>query len=201
MNQVQRASVTLAVCVLIAIIALSMTHRLTEDRIALTQHQWLSKNLEAVMPSGSYDNDPLLSMHFIEAVELGSEKPVAIYPIYKNQNPYAAVLTVTAPDGYNGAIKLLLGLYANGTIIAARVTSHTETPGLGDDLELKRSDWIHDFSKKSLNSTTIENWNVRKQGGDFDAFTGATITPRAVVHAIYRALKWYEDNHDRVYKS
>lgn len=199
MNQVQRASITLAVCVLIAIIALSLTHRLTANRIALTQHHWLSNNLQAVLPEGPYDNDPLLSMHTIKAVALGSDQAVEVYPVYKNQQPYAAVLTVVAPDGYNGAIELLLGLTADGTIIGARVTNHTETPGLGDDLELKRSDWINDFSNKSLKNTTSKNWNVRKESGSFDAFTGATITPRATIHAIFRALGWYESNQGQVF--
>ncbi|MFT5894339.1 MAG: electron transport complex protein RnfG [bacterium] len=199
MNQVQRASLTLAVCVLTAIVALSMTHRFTKDRIALTQHQWLTNNLQAVLPEGPYDNDPLLSMHTVEAIALGGGQAVKVYPVYKNQKPYAAVLTVVAPNGYNGSIKLLLGLTANGTIIGARVTDHKETPGLGDDLELKRSDWINDFSNKSLNSTTGKSWNVRKEGGSFDAFTGATITPRAVVHAIFRALRWYENNQELIF--
>ena len=199
MNQVQRASATLAVCVLIAIIALSLTHRLTKNRIALTQHQWLTDNLQAVLPRGPYDNDPLLSMHTIKAVALGSDQAVEVYPVYKNRQPYAAVLTVVAPDGYNGAIELLLGLTADGKIIGARVTNHNETPGLGDDLELKRSDWINDFSNKSLKNTTSKNWNVRKEGGSFDAFTGATITPRATVHAIFRALRWYERNQGQIF--
>ena len=199
MNQVQRAGITLAVCVLIAIIALSLTHRLTKNRIALTQHQWLTNNLKAVLPEGPYDNDPLQSMHTIKAAALGSDQAVEVYPVYKNQKPYAVVLTVVAPDGYNGAIELLLGLTADGKIIGARVTNHEETPGLGDDLELKRSDWINDFSNKSLKNTTSKNWNVRKEGGSFDAFTGATITPRATVHAIFRALNWYERNQEQIF--
>lgn len=199
MNTIQRASMTLAICVLIAVTALSMTHQLTKDRIALTQHQWLTKNLKAVLPVGPYDNDPLLSMHTIEAAALAGDQAVKVYPVYKDQKPYAAVLTIVAPDGYNGGIKILLGLTADGSIIGARVTDHNETPGLGDDLELKRSNWINDFSYKSLEGTTSKNWNVRKEGGSFDAFTGATITPRAVVHAIFRALKWYEKNQGRVF--
>ena len=199
MSNVARASLTLAVCVLVALIALLVTHQLTKERIAQTQHQWLTKNLQAVLPAGPFDNDPLMSMHTVEAIALGSEQPINVYPIYKDQKPYASVLTVIAPDGYNGSIKLLLGLMANGTIIGTRVTAHNETPGLGDDLELKRSDWIQDFSDKSLVNTTSESWNVKKEGGSFDAFTGATITPRSVVHAIHRALTWYEHNNEQIF--
>lgn len=199
MNTIQRASVTLAVCVAIAIVAVSLTYELTRDRISITQHQWHTRNLRAVLPEGPYDNDPLLSMHSLHASALGSDEPVKVYPVYKERKPYAAVLTVIAPDGYNGAIELVLGLKANGTIIGARVTQHNETPGLGDDLDLKRSDWINSFRNKSLTTNTL--WNVRKDGGSFDAFTGATITPRAVVHAIYRALQWFENNQNKVFAS
>lgn len=201
MSQIQRASVTLAVCVLIAVVALSMTHGLTKNRIALTKHQWLTKSLQAVLPDGPFDNDPLHSMHTVQAEALGGEQAVEVYPVYKDNKPYAAVLTIVAPNGYNGDIRLLLGLTADGTIIGARVTDHSETPGLGDDLELKRSDWINDFSTKSLTNTTSKNWNVRPEGGSFDAFTGATITPRAVVHAIFRALRWFDNNQRRVFIS
>lgn len=201
MNPVKRASITLAVCVLTAIFALSMTHQLTKNRIALSQHQWLTKNLQAVLPTGPYDNDPLLSMHTITADALGGDQSVEIYPVYKDNKPYAAVLTLVAPDGYSGNINLLLGITANGAIIGARVTKHNETPGLGDDLELKRSDWIKDFTDESLQNTTSRDWNVKKEGGSFDAFTGATITPRAVIQAIFRALRWFDTNQGRVFVS
>jgi Na+-translocating ferredoxin:NAD+ oxidoreductase subunit G len=199
MSQIQRASVTLAVCVLIAIVSLSVTHRLTKNRIALTKHQWLTQSLHTVLPDGPFDNDPLLSMHTVTTAALGKDQAVEIYPVYRDKKPYAAVLTIVAPNGYNGAIKLLLGITADGRIIGARVTDHNETPGLGDDIELKRSNWINEFSYKSLANTTSEHWNVRQEGGSFDAFTGATITPRAVIQAIFRALNWYKHNQGSVF--
>ena len=199
MNPIHRAGLTLGTCVLVAIVALSATHHLTKKRIASTQHQWLTNNLASILPNGPFDNDPLLSAHNINAPSLGSDKPLTVYPVYKDEKPLAAVLTVIAPNGYNGQITLLLGVSVNGTIIGARVTNHNETPGLGDDIELKRSEWIHSFSNKSLSNTTSLYWNVRKDNGTFDAFTGATITPRAVIHAVYRALKWFENNQDRVF--
>ncbi|EQC1350519.1 electron transport complex subunit RsxG, partial [Escherichia coli] len=101
--------------------------------------------------------------------------------------PVAAVLETTAPDGYSGAIQLLVGADFNGTVLGTRVTEHHETPGLGDKIELRLSDWITHFAGKKISGADDANWAVKKDGGDFDQFTGATITPRAVVNAVKRA--------------
>ncbi|WP_258141595.1 electron transport complex subunit RsxG [Escherichia coli] len=94
---------------------------------------------------------------------------------------------VTAPDGYSGAIQLLVGADFNGTVLGTRVTEHHETPGLGDKIELRLSDWITHFAGKKISGADDAHWAVKKDGGDFDQFTGATITPRAVVNAVKRA--------------
>ena len=99
----------------------------------------------------------------------------------------AAVLETTAPDGYSGAIQLLVGADFNGTVLGTRVTEHHETPGLGDKIELRLSDWITHFAGKKISGADDAHWAVKKDGGDFDQFTGATITPRAVVNAVKRA--------------
>ncbi len=97
------------------------------------------------------------------------------------------VLETTAPDGYSGAIQLLVGADFNGTVLGTRVTEHHETPGLGDKIELRLSDWITHFAGKKISGADDAHWAVKKDGGDFDQFTGATITPRAVVNAVKRA--------------
>ena len=95
-------------------------------------------------------------------------------------------------QGYSGDISLLLGINVDNSIAGVRVVSHKETPGLGDKLELKKSPWLLDFNnKKKLQD---ENWAVKKDGGQFDQFTGATITPRAVVNAVGDALDYFENN-------
>jgi electron transport complex protein RnfG len=108
----------------------------------------------------------------------------------------AAIIPVTAPDGYSGDIELIVGVNADGSIAGVRVLSHKETPGLGDKVDLRKSDWILGFNGRSLNNPELAGWAVRKDKGVFDQFTGATITPRAVVAATLRALQ-FADAHSK----
>lgn len=199
MNSIQRASLVLASGVLIAVVSLMVVSQLTQSRIADNVQRINTESLNAILPTGPYDNHPLELAHWVTAAALAPNQAVKIYPIYKNRKPYAAAITVVAPDGYNGAIQLLLGITENGTVSGVRVITHKETPGLGDDIEIKRSTWINDFTSKSLANTQTSLWDVKKEGGSFDAFTGATITPRSVIHAIQRALTWYSQHSDQVF--
>lgn len=192
-----RSGITLALCVVAAIGGLALVDKLTRNRIDQTQHEWLSKSLLEVLPPGPYDNDPLQSRTLILAAELGSMEAIPVYTVYKHNKPYAAVLSVIAPDGYNGSIELLMGVQFSGEIVGVRVTRHRETPGLGDDIESRRSEWINAFEGESLSTPTV--WTVKKQGGKFDSFTGATITPKAVINAVHRALRWFVSNRDAVF--
>lgn len=197
MNTMTRSGITLALCVVIAVGGLSLVNKLTKSRVEQSQHEWLLKSLLEILPPGPYDNDPLQSLAWIEASELGSPDALPVYTVYQQSKPYAAVLSVIAPDGYNGAIELLMGVQYNGEIVGVRVTAHRETPGLGDDIESRRSDWINSFANESLSAPSI--WNVKKHGGKFDSFTGATITPKAVISAVHRALQWFVSNRDAVF--
>jgi electron transport complex protein RnfG len=114
-----------------------------------------------------------------------------VYRARKYGWPVAVVLAPVAPDGYNGTIRLLVAIKMDGTLAGVRVIQHRETPGLGDAIEAERSDWILGFDGKSLNDPVQEKWKVKRDGGDFDQFTGATITPRAVVKAVNKALLYF----------
>ena len=141
---------------------------------------------QQVIPEGSYNNALLESCYLVEAPELGK----GIHKVYiarKDGTSVAAVLEATAPDGYSGAIQLLVGADFTGTVLGTRVTEHHETPGLGDKIERRLSDWITFFSGKKISGAQDPQWAVKKDGGQFDQFTGATITPRAVVNAVKRA--------------
>ncbi len=199
MKNRMRTGIVLGACLISATAALSIAYSVTKDRIERTQHQWLSTSLYALLPEGPFDNDPLQSVRWLDAAELDSTEAAAVYPVYKNQRPYAAVLSVTTLAGYNGKIALLLGVNFSGNIIGVRVTEHSETPGLGDDIELRRSDWVTGFNDLSLLTTENSDWAVKKAGGQFDAFTGATITPRAVIKAVHDALQWYSLNRSLVF--
>lgn len=194
-----RTGLTLACCVLLAMAALSAVYQLTREPIAAARQQWLLEGLSAVLPEEPYDANPLSTQRLISAPELGSDQPLPLFTVYRDGQPLAAVLSIVAPEGYNGDIRLLLGIRPDGEIIGARVTEHRETPGLGDDIEISRSDWITQLAGQSLQQLDSNSWAVRKRGGQFDALTGATITPQAIITAIHRALLWYEQHRQEVF--
>lgn len=165
----------------------------TQERIAANERAVLIQRLNEIVPPESYNNAPQTDTVQVTAPsELGTARPVTVYRFRRDGQPVAAVLTVIAPDGYAGNIKLLVGVYYDGRIAGVRAVSHKETPGLGDKIETSRSDWILNFSGRSLTNPAPEDWRVRPDGGAFDSFTGATITPRAVVRAVYRSLLYFE---------
>lgn len=165
----------------------------TAERIAENQRKALLRNLNELVPGDRYDNDIFTDTLYVGSSELlGSDEPVPVYRARKNGWPVAAVLAAVAPDGYNGTIKLLVAINLDGTLAGVRVHQHRETPGLGDAIEIERSDWILDFKGKSLTNPVKTGWKVKRDGGDFDQFTGATITPRAVVKAVHKALLYFQ---------
>jgi len=108
------------------------------------------------------------------------------------------VLEAIAPDGYSGKITLLIAI-VNGELAGVRVVSHNETPGLGDYIDAAKSDWIKQFDHASLTHPDSSAWKVKKDGGRFDYMTGATITPRAVVKAVHKALRYYEQHGAEIF--
>jgi electron transport complex protein RnfG len=147
--------------------------------------------LTAVLGGMPYDNDPLTDTILLQDEELlGSAEPLLAHRVRRGGDTVALLLNVVAPDGYGGPIRLLLAVDAQGRVLGVRVLAHRETPGLGDPVEERRSDWIHGFDGRSLGDPPAGRWQVRRDGGDFDQFTGATITPRAVVHAVRDALDY-----------
>jgi len=195
-----RAGLLLAAMAVIGVGLLAAVHELTRERIAEQEREVVRERLAQVLPAAAYDNDLLEDVITVRAPEqLGHDRAVRVYRARRGGEPAAAVLEVIAPDGYNGDIVLLLGVTRDGTVTGARVIRHRETPGLGDPIEARRSDWIDDFRGRSLGEPPLAEWTVRKDGGAFDQFTGATITPRAVTRALGRALAWYERDRDRLF--
>jgi electron transport complex protein RnfG len=122
------------------------------------------------------------------------EKPEIAYRARLNQQAVAVIFPVIAPNGYSGKIKLLVAINPQGSLLGVRVLSHKETAGLGDAIEKNKSDWIDSFNHRSLINTPERAWQVKRDGGDFDQFTGATITPRAVVKAVHNSLLYYQQH-------
>ena len=199
MNSHAQSAAILGIAVLVALTLLGLVNRITKEPISLAKQQLMLDNLSAVLPIGPFDQNPVLSLKQHIEPELGGAEPVSIYTAYRNQQPVAAVLELIAPNGYSGNIRLLVGIQANGEIIAVRVIEHKETPGLGDGIDYQKSLWITQFDGQSLNTSIPEDWKINKRDGRFDALTGATVTSRAVTQAIYRALQWFESNRTQVF--
>lgn len=162
---------------------INMMTKTTIDEQAALQQKVL---FDQVIPADRYNNNLQNSCFVVNSPALGKGTH-RVYIARMDDTPVAAILEATAPDGYSGAIRLLVGADFNGTVLGTRVTEHHETPGLGDKIELRLSDWITHFAGKSIGGENDAHWAVKKDGGDFDQFTGATITPRAVVNAVKRA--------------
>ena len=131
---------------------------------------------------------------------LGTESPAMAYRARKNDLPVAIIINAIAPDGYSGKIHLLIGIYYDGSIAGVRVVKHAETPGLGDAIEVRKSDWILNFDQRSLENPSITEWKVKRDGGYFDQMTGATITPRSIVKAVKNTLIYFRDHKEELFK-
>lgn len=177
-----------------------LSFHVTEKPIMANERLSLLRNLNEIISSDQYDNDLFSdNRDMTNEALLGTKETVTLYRARKNGRPVAVVLTAVAPDGYNGNIRLLIGIRYEGTLAGVRVISHQETPGLSDIIDLRKSKWLLGFNDRSLNNPPEEKWKVRKDSGVFDHLTGATITPRAVVKAVKNALLFYRDFQEEVF--
>lgn len=177
---------------------LAALHDATRERIVANEAEQVLQRLSDLLPAEGFDNAPQLDIAELTAPgALGSRDALPAYRVRRDGQPVAAVLTVVAPDGYVDEIRLLVGIRWDGRLLGVRATEHSETPGLGDGIETGRSDWILNFSGRRLDGAT--RWALARDGGDFDALTGATITSRAVVDAVARALEYFGANRDLIF--
>ncbi len=158
-----------------------------------------------IVPASMHDNDILKDTLTIAPNDLlGNTQPSVANRARINNAPAAVILEAIAHDGYSGDIKLLIAIKYDGEISGVRVLTHKETPGLGDYIDIAKGDWIKLFDAESLTKTSDgklaeDKWKVKKDGGQFDYMAGATITPRAVVKAVHKALKYFEANKDALF--
>lgn len=170
-----------------------VTHQSTYKQIAANERMALLSKLNQILPADKYDNNLLKTTLEIEAdYRLGQEKASKIYIARQQGEVSAMIFSVIAPKGYSGKIKILVGINIDGTLAGVRIVSHKETPGLGDAMETAKSDWVFSFNGKSLQQPAETQWKVKRDGGVFDQFTGATITPRAVVQAVHLCLLYFD---------
>lgn len=183
-----------------AALLVTTSHELSRERIAENQRVRLQGNLHTVFDPVLHDNDLSATRLRITAPELlGSPAAVDVYVATLAGDPAGAIFATVAPDGYNAPIRLLVGVLHDGTVNAVRVVGHRETPGLGDPIEIEKSDWITQFDRTSLREPPPEQWLVDKDGGAFDSITGATVTPRAVVKAVRNTLLYFEQHREELF--
>lgn len=168
----------------------------TRERIANNEAQRVLAELTAILPQALYDNEPHRDV--IE-MELPGDEPRQIWRARRDGKPAAAVLSSLAPDGYSGQIRLLVAITIDGQVLGVRVTSHSETPGIGDAIEMRKTAWIDSFTGRSLADPERSRWRLRKDGGDFDAISGATISSRAVVAATRRAVQYFDLHREDIF--
>ncbi len=177
----------------------AFTYQQTQPRILANERQALLDKLQALVPADSVDNDMIEDSLVVHDSELLGADRTTVYRGRRDGKPVAAVFTSVVPNGYSGPIKLLVAVRHDGSLGGVRVISHKETPGLGDKVEEEKSDWIHSFKDRSLTDPHLQGWGVKRDGGVFDQFTGATITPRAIVKAVRDTLLHAAKQGDRLY--
>ncbi len=190
-----RNALGLAIFAVITAGLIAATQILTAERIEDQRRASEAAALQEVVPAEAHDNE-LLDDYFPlpRSERLRSSAGDHGWRAIRDSQVTAVVLPANAPDGYNGDIELIMGIDRDGILLGVRVIRHQETPGLGDGIERRKSDWILDFEGRSLDNPEPEGWQVGPDGGEFDAFSGATITPRAVVRAVYRGLDFFQEH-------
>lgn len=193
MRPTVRAALLLAAFAAGASTLLAGSYALTKDQIAASTQARLLRELSAVLPPDRYDNALASDTLTLDDRALGGASTV--YRARSGDEVVAAIFTVVAPDGYSGPIQLLVGVDRSGALTGVRATQHRETPGLGDKIDTRKDRWILGFEGRSLRDPERAQWAVKKDQGVFDQFTGATITPRAVVAAIASTLEFAAEHH------
>lgn len=179
---------TLAAALLI--LGYNSTHEPIEKR----QAEDLLESLSQVLPDSLHDNNLLDNATIIPD---RNGQPLTIYRAMREHRITGFAYRASA-QGYAGNIDLMIGIDPHGELMGVRVLAHAETPGLGDKIEIAKNKWILDFNGRSLNNTSETEWHVKKDGGRFDQFSGATITPRGVVAAVHEGLKFFKAHQDEL---
>lgn len=180
---------------------IAVTQQLTADNIRQNQRDFEARLLLTLLPETASAEQVLTSAQSYQSIGINDTRRLNIQPtevfyqlVADDGRVSDIILSIEAPNAYTESIRLIVGINHSGNITGVRVTRHKETPGLGDKIEIEKSPWILTFNNTSLTNPKAEGWRVKKDGGEFDQMTGATITPRAIVHAVYQALVFFEEH-------
>jgi electron transport complex protein RnfG len=193
------AAFTLGAVAALGVALVAATHDRIGPRIAANEREALVRKLAAILPQGVETEALLRDTFEVRDPDLLGSARTLVYRARRQGDPVALVIAPVAPDGYGGPIKLLVAVLKDGTLGGVRVVKDSETPGLGDKIEATKSDWILGFAGKSLVNPRLAKWKVKRDGGAFDQFTGATITPRAVVKAVRNTLIYVRQHRQTLY--
>ncbi len=194
-----RGGVTLAIIAALCAALVAATYLGTKDRIVANEKAFLERSLRPVLSGVVFDSGLIDSQLIVPPPhELPGSDPALIYRVYAGDDPAAALFVVSA-RGYSGPIRLLVGIDAGGTVTGVRVLEHRETPGLGDLVESGKTDWAEQFNGRHLGNPALSDWAIKRDGGEFDQLTGASITPRAIVHAVRDTLLYFSSNREQLF--
>ncbi len=184
-------------------LAIGWTFLSTQSEIELAERRAEARQLMEIFPEDTHDNELVDDTFMLEAETslLGLRQERQGYRVRQGERVVGVILPATARDGYSGDIRTLVGVRSDGSVAGVRVVAHKETPGLGDKVDLRKSPWILGFNDRSLDNPALSQWSVSKDGGAFDQFTGATVTPRAVILATRRALEYAELNQATLFET
>ncbi|RLA06478.1 MAG: electron transport complex subunit RsxG [Gammaproteobacteria bacterium] len=199
-SKLRRNALLLGLAALVGAGLLASINHWARPRVEINRAEALRGQLAELVPAELYDTPLEQGASSLQASGLGVGKQ-SLYRARLNGAVTAVLITAVVADGYNGAIRLLVAVQKNGQVLGVRVLEHRETPGLGDAIERRKSDWILGFDGRSLDDPPLAKWMVRKDGGGFDQITAATITPRAVVGGVMRALEYVRDHHAELFET
>ena len=195
-----RSGATLGVIAAVCTALVAFTYQLTDERIAANEQAWLEQNLQPALSGLSYDGsigDSKVTIPVPHALPGSADVPV--YRVYSSGMPVAALFVVSARDGYAGPIRILVGIGVDGRVTGVHVLEHRETPGLGDLVESSKSDWARQFTGRSIGDPVAAGWAIRRDGGEFDQLTGASVTPRAITGAVHQTLEYFATHQETLF--
>jgi electron transport complex protein RnfG len=192
-NKMRQSGLSLLLFALLGTVLVTATYLKTREQIEDNVQTALLQKLNTLILSESYNNALLRDKIEVYSSQwLGTDQAVVVYRAFQDNTPVALAFSPIAPNGYGGEIQLLIGIDAQGQILGVRSIKHQETPGLGDGIDLRRSDWMLAFDTENIAALDKSSrWQVKKTGGDFDHLTGATITSNAVIQAVHRSLQFF----------
>lgn len=197
---VLKGGAILAVIASICTAMVALTYQLTEARIVANEQAWLERSLQPALSGLFYDSGVTESRLIVPPPhELPGSEAAIIYRVYAEDTPVAALFVVSARDGYAGPIRILIGIDVKGVVTGVHVLEHRETPGLGDRVDSTKSDWAKQFNGHSLVDPVPAGWAIKRDGGQFDQLSGASVTPRAITKAVKETLLYFDARSDEIF--